>query len=395
MENLKSKGFDTQVIHSGANPDRTHGSVNPPIYQSSTFVFESADQGAARFAGQEAGFIYTRLGNPTIAALEDAVAGLEGGYGGLATASGMAAITTIYMAFLEQGTHIVGTDCVYGPSRVVIEKEFARFGVEYDFVDSSNLDEVRKAIRPNTRLVYIETPANPTIKLTDIQACANIAHENGAVLVVDNTFMTPALQQPFDFGADVIVHSMTKALNGHTDVVAGMIVSKTEELHNKIKPVLRSMGGTMDPHQAWLVLRGLRTLSLRVERAQQNAQILAEYLERHPKVEWVKFPGLSSHPQHDLAKKQMSGFGFMISFGVQGGAEAGKTIMNNVQVPKLAVSLGGYESLIQHPASMTHAGMSRECQETAGITAGLIRLSVGCENIEDIQADLDNCLGLI
>lgn len=395
MKNIQNKGLETKITHSGANPDKTYGSAAPPIYQSSTFSFESADQGAARFAGQEAGYIYTRLGNPTINALEEAVATLENGCGALATASGMAAVTTVYMAFLEQGAHMVGTDSVYGPSRVVIEKEFSRFGVEYDFVDTADPEIVQQAMKPNTKMVYIETPANPTIKLTDIQACAAIAHEHGAILVVDNTFMTPVLQRPFDMGADVIIHSMTKALNGHTDVVAGIIIAKTEELFNKIRPVLRSMGGTMDPHQSWLVLRGLRTLALRVEKAQENAIRLAEFLEQHPKVEWVRFPGLESHPQHDLARRQMDGPGFMISFGVVGGAAAGKTIMDNVEVPTLAVSLGGYESLIQHPASMTHAGMSKTDQEKAGISAGLVRLSVGCETAEDLETDLARCLDLI
>ncbi len=395
MKDLQKKGFDTRVIHGGTNPDKTHGSVNPPIFQSSTFTFDSANQGAQRFAGQEAGYIYTRLGNPTTAALEEAIAGLEGGFAGLATASGMAAVTTVFMTFLGQGEHMVGTDCVYGPSRVVVEKEFSRFGVEYDFVDTSDPEAVRKSMKPNTKLVYIETPANPTIKLSDIQTCADIAHESGAVLVVDNTFMTPALQQPFLFGADVVLHSMTKALNGHSDVVAGIIIPRTEELYNRIRPVLRSMGGTMDPHQAWLVLRGLRTLALRVERAQQNARILAEFLEQHSQVEWVRYPGLKSHPQHELADRQMKGYGFMISFEVKGGAQAGEIVMNNVQIPRLAVSLGGYESLIQHPASMTHAGMSKECQGKAGITAGLVRLSVGCEDVNDLQADLEHCLSLI
>ena len=395
MRDLQKKGINTQVTHSGTNPDKTYGSAALPIYQTSTFSFESADQGAQRFAGTESGYIYTRLGNPTTNALEEAVAILEGGYGALATATGMAAVTTVYMTLLGQGSHIVSTDSVYGPSRVVLEKEFSRFGVECDFVDSANQDEIRKAMRPNTKMVYIETPANPTIKLSDIRACADIAHEYGAILVVDNTFMTPILQRPFDLGADVIIHSMTKALNGHSDVVAGIIIAKNEALYNQIKPVLRSMGGTMDPHQSWLVLRGLRTLALRVEKAQANAIRLADFLEQHPKVEWVRFPGLKSHPQHQLAKEQMKGYGFMISFGVVGSADAGKTIMVNVQVPTLAVSLGGYESLIQHPASMTHAGMSKECQEKAGITAGLVRLSVGCEDVQDLEDDLARCLDLI
>ena len=395
MKDIQNKGIDTQVTHCGTNPDRTYGSAAPPIYQTSTFSFESANQGARRFASEEDGYIYTRIGNPTINTLEEAVATLEGGYGALATASGMAAITTVFMTFLEQGAHIVSTDSVYGPSRVVVEKEFSRFGVEYNFVDTANPEEIKKHLRVNTKLIYIETPANPTIKLTDIQVCADIAHKHGALLVVDNTFMTPVLQRPFDFGADIVIHSMTKALNGHTDVVAGIIVNRNKELHLQVRRVLHSMGGTMDPHQSWLVLRGLRTLALRVEKAQSNAQKLAKFLEDHPKVEWVHYPGLQSHPQHQLALDQMKGFGFMISFEVKGGGEAGRTIMDNVEIPTLAVSLGGYESLIQHPASMTHASMDAKSKEKAGITDGLVRLSVGCEDVNDLLDDLKHCLALI
>ncbi len=395
MKKLTKMGLDTQVTHAGANPDREYGSATAPIYQTSTFSFESADQGARRFAGAEDGYIYSRLGNPTTAALEEAVATLEGGFGALATASGMAAITTVYMTYLDQGAHIIGTDSIYGPSRTVIENEFSRFGVEYDFIDTVDPDEIKKALRPNTKLIFVETPANPTIKLTDLRTCAEIAHNHGALLMVDNTFMSPVLQHPFDLGADIVVHSLTKVLNGHSDVVAGMIIARTEEILRSIRPVQRSMGGTIDPHQAWLVLRGLRTLSLRVKQSQASAGQLARFLENHPNVDWVKYPGLESHPQHELARSQMSGFGFMISFGVKGGAAAGEKIMNNVQIPTLAVSLGGYETLIQHPASMTHAGMSRECQEAAGITAGLIRLAVGCEDVTDLQDDLNRCLNLI
>lgn len=392
---LTGKGINTRVTHAGENPDSQHGSVAVPIYQTSTFQFDSADQGARRFSGKEDGYIYTRLGNPTIGAFEEAVAELEGGFAGLATASGMAAITTVYMTYLNNGDHIVGTDAVYGPSRVVIEKEFSRFGVEYSFVDTADLDAVRSAMQENTKLLYIETPANPTIKLTDIAACAEIAHEHGAVLVVDNTFMSPVLQTPLSLGADVVLHSITKFINGHTDVVGGVIVSKEQEHHLQLQRVLRSMGGTMDPHQSWLVLRGMRTLSLRVKRAEENAHKLADFLEKHPKVEWCRYPGLDSHPQHELAKKQMNGFGSMISFEVKGGFEAGKTIMNNVNLPALAVSLGGYESLIQHPASMTHAGMAENQRLEAGITPGLIRFSVGVEDVEDLLEDLDQTLRLI
>jgi methionine-gamma-lyase len=274
----------------------------------------------------------------------------------------------------------------------VIEKEFSRFGVEFDFVDTSNIDNVKNAIKPNTKLIFIETPANPTIKLTDIQACADIAHSNGAILAVDNTLMSPILQNPFDFGADIVMHSMTKYINGHTDVVSGILIFNDKELYTRTRKVLLNLGGTIDPHQAWLVLRGLRTLSLRVRKAQENAQIIAEFLENHPKVEWVRYPGLVSHPHYELAKKQMSGFGSMISFEVIGGVDGGTTVMNNVELATLAVSLGGYETLIQHPASMTHSAMNKKDKIDAGITDGLVRISIGCEDVQDIQDDLENCL---
>lgn len=392
MKNIKSKKQDTQVAHAGTNPDKTYGSVAPPIYQTSTFKFDSAEQGAKRFSGEEPGYIYTRLGNPTTAALQEAVAVLEKGVDALATASGMAAVSTIYMTFLDKDAHMICSEAVYGPSRVVMEREFSRFGVEFDFVDTSNIESVKNAIKPNTKLIFIETPANPTIKLTDIQACADIAHANSAVLAVDNTFMSPILQNPFDFGADIVMHSMTKSINGHTDVVSGILIFNDKELYTRTRKVLLNLGGTIDPHQAWLVLRGLRTLSLRVKKAQKNAQIIAKFLENHPKVEWVRYPGLESHPQHGLAKSQMHGFGSMISFEVKGGVEGGRTVMNNVELATLAVSLGGYETLIQHPASMTHSSMNKLDKLDADITDGLVRLSVGCEDVQDIQDDLDNCL---
>lgn len=395
MKNLKSKRKDTQVAHAGTNPDSIFGSVSPPIYQTSTFKFDSSEQGAKRFSGEEKGYIYTRLGNPTTTTLQEAVATLENGIGALATSSGMAAVTTIYMTFLEAGAHMIGSEAIYGPSRVVMEKEFSRFGVEYDFIDTSDIEKVKATVKENTKLIYIETPANPTIKLVDIKCCADIAHDNNAILAVDNTFMSPILQNPFEFEADVVMHSLTKYINGHTDVVGGMLVFNDENILLRTKKVLLNHGGTIDPNQAWLILRGLRTLSLRVYKAQENAQIIAEYLEKHPKVKWVGYPGLKSYPQLDLAKKQMKGFGSMISFEVEGGIDGGITVINNVEVATLAVSLGGFETLIQHPASMTHSSMAKQDRLDAGITDGLIRISIGCEDVQDIQEDLDQCLNKI
>jgi methionine-gamma-lyase len=388
-DDLKNLGRTTQTIHAGQHVDEATGAVAPPIIQSSTFAFADCAQGADRFAGAADGFIYTRMGNPTIARLEEAVGTLEGGAQGLATGSGMAALCTVVFALLNQGDHLVGTSSVYGPSRVVMERDFSRFGVESTFVDTSDLDALRAAIRPNTRIVFVETPANPTIVLTDLAAAADIAHEAGAVLLVDNTFASPVLQRPIEMGADVVMHSMTKFINGHTDVVAGMIVPKDEEVRTRLKPVHAYLGACMDPHQAWLALRGFKTLALRVRAAQDNAGIIAEYLETHHKVEWVRYPGLKSHPQHELADRQMDGPGSLISFEVKGGVEAGAKLLNSVRLMTLAVSLGGVETLIQHPSSMTHAAMPRDDRVAAGISDGLVRVSIGCEDADDLIADLD------
>ncbi|MGD9547308.1 MAG: PLP-dependent aspartate aminotransferase family protein [Candidatus Krumholzibacteriia bacterium] len=384
----------TRIIHAGQHVDPATGAVSTPIYQSSTFAFKNADHGAACFGGAP-GYKYTRLGNPTIEALEDNIATLEGGCGGLGAATGMAAVNMVYLTFLGQGTHIVGHKSLYGPSRMIIESEYPRFGVEYSFVDASNAENVAKAMRDNTKLVYIETPANPTLALTDIRACAEIAHQGGALLVADNTFASPYLQNPLELGADIVLHSMTKFINGHTDVVAGMVVAKDPEVLARLRKVHYNMGGTMDPHQAWLVLRGVKSLGLRMDRAQENALKLAAYLEKHPKVSWVRYPGLESHPQYELGRKQMRGPGAVFSFGVKGGLEAGKTVINNVEIPALAVSLGGIESLIEHPASMTHAGIPLDERLEAGISDDLVRIAVGCETYADLEADLARVLDMI
>jgi methionine-gamma-lyase len=277
---------------------------------------------------------------------------------------------------------------------MVVENELSRFGVQSDFVDTSDIEKIKKSLRPNTKLLFIETPANPTIVLTDIRACAALARDHGLILVVDNTFSSPILQNPLDLGADLVIHSLTKFLNGHSDVVGGMIVAKDENCFKRLRKVLTLMGGTADPHQAWLVLRGVKTLALRVEKSQDNAMKLARFLENHPRVKWVNYPGLQSHPQHELAARQMKGFGSMLCFGLVGGFEAGRKMINSVRLCTLAVSLGGVESLIQHPASMTHAGVPEEERTKAGITDDLIRLSVGCEGFEDIREDLERAIGM-
>lgn len=387
----KHLGFDSKLIHGGEFEDQ-FGSATVPIYQTSTFKFKSAQHGADCFAGVSEGYIYTRIANPTIRALEKLVAELENGYDGIATSSGMGAVTSIYMSLLSANTHIVSTAAVYGPARVILEKELSRFGVQSSFVNTSDLNAIRSVIKENTKMLYIETPANPTMELTDIRACAEIAKQHNLILVVDNTFATPYLQKPLDLGADVVFHSVTKFLNGHADIVGGIVVTKDKELYKKIRHMMVYMGCNMDPHQAYMVIRGLKTLSLRVEKAQANAQKVAEFLSAHPKIAWVKYPGLVTHPQYELAKNQMSGSGSMISFGVKGGLEAGRKLMNSVQLALLAVSLGGVETLIQHPASMTHASVSAEEKLKAGITDDLVRLSVGIENVEDIINDLKQAL---
>jgi methionine-gamma-lyase len=385
----------TQAIHAGHLERPVYGEVSVPIFQTSTFAFPSAEEGAARFSGEAPGYIYTRMGNPTVNALEETLATLEKGYAALATATGMAAITTLFLSLLSQQDHIIASDCLYGPTEVVIDSELPRFGMAATSVDTSNLSAIEQALRPNTRMIYLETPTNPTMKITHIRGAAAIAHQHGALLAVDNTFASPYLQRPLEQGADVVVHSLTKYLNGHSDVLGGMIVVKNAELFRRIKRVLTLFGATMDPHQAWLILRGVRTLPLRMEKAQENALKLAEFLSGHPKVTWVRHPGLPDHPQHGLAKEQMDGFGAMLCFGVQKGLEGVRTLLNQVRLISLAVSLGGVESLIEHPASMTHASVPRAKRLQTGILDELVRLSVGCEDFFDLCADVDQALNKI
>ena len=394
LMDTKDLGINSKLVHAGYKPDAT-GSVNVPIYQTSTFAFRNAAHGAALFAGGEEGFIYTRIGNPTIHALEECVANLENGCGGIATSSGMGAICTVYFALLESGAHMVSTASVYGPSRGLMEKDFSRFGVESTYVDTSDLAQVKQALRPNTRLVYIETPSNPTMQVSDIRRIAAIAHAHGCLLVVDNTFASPYLQRPLDLDADVVLHSVTKFINGHADVVGGIIVAKDPEVDKRLRKTMVNSGCNMDPHQAFLVLRGLKTLGVRVERAQRSAMEIARWLEQQPEIRWVRYIGLESHPQHELARRQMSGFGSMISFELAGGIKAGRVLMNHVRVATLAVSLGGVETLIEHPASMTHASMSPEARRAAGLSDGLVRYSVGIEDVKDLIADLRQALDAV
>ena len=390
---IKKCGLGTTAIHAGTLKN-LYGTLAMPIYQTSTFIFDSAEQGGRRFALEEAGYIYTRLGNPTTTVLEDKIAALEEGEAAVATSSGMGAISSTLWTVLKAGDHIVTDKTLYGCTFALMCHGLTRFGIDVTFVDTSNLDEVKNAMKENTRVVYLETPANPNLKIVDIEALAKIAHTNpNTLVIVDNTFATPYMQKPLTLGADVVVHSVTKYINGHGDVIAGLVITN-KALADQIRFVgLKDMtGAVLGPQEAYYIIRGLKTFEIRMERHCKNARKVVEFLNNHPKIERVYYPGLETHPGYEIAKKQMKDFGAMISFELKGGFEAGKTLLNSLKLCSLAVSLGDTETLIQHPASMTHSPYTKEEREAAGITDGLVRLSVGLENVEDIIADLEQGL---
>ena len=387
---MKKLGLGTTAIHAGTLKN-LYGTLAMPIYQTSTFIFDSAEQGGRRFALEEAGYIYTRLGNPTTTTLENKIAALEEGEAGIAMSSGMGAISSTLWTVLKAGDHVVTDKTLYGCTFALMNHGLTRFGVEVTFVDTSNLDEVKNAMKKNTRVVYLETPANPNLKIVDLEALSKIAHTNpNTLVIVDNTFATPYMQKPLKLGVDIVVHSATKYLNGHGDVIAGLVVTR-QELADQIRFVgLKDMtGAVLGPQEAYYIIRGLKTFEIRMERHCKNARTIVDFLNKHPKVEKVYYPGLETHSGYEIAKKQMKDFGAMISFELKGGFEAGKTLLNNLKLCSLAVSLGDTETLIQHPASMTHSPYTKEEREVAGITDGLVRLSVGLENVEDIIADLE------
>jgi len=394
-----SSGFATKAIHAGAKRDAQYGALATPIYSTSTFEFESAEQGGARFRGDEQGYIYSRLGNPTTAVLEEKLAALEGAEAALAVASGMAAVSTILWTAVRAGDHIIADETLYGCTFAYLNHGISRFGVETSFVDTSCVDNVVRALRPETKVLYLETPANPTLKVVDLEALAKVAHDYNPniLVVVDNTFATPYLQRPLSLGCDVVLHSATKYLNGHGDVIAGMIAGKADFLSQCRLFGLKDMtGAVIGAFEAYLIIRGMKTLPLRVAKHCENAQKVAEFLAAHPKVEAVYYPGLASHPGHEIAKRQMhGGFGAVIAFEVKGGFEPGKTLINSVELAKVAVSLGDCETLIEHPASMTHSPYTPEERRDVGISEGLIRLAVGLEDAEDIIADLASALDKI
>ena len=389
----KKYGLGTTAIHAGTLKN-LYGTLAMPIYQTSTFIFDSAEQGGRRFALEEAGYIYTRLGNPTTTVLENKIAALEEGEAAVATSSGMGAISSTLWTVLKAGDHVVTDKTLYGCTFALMCHGLTRFGIEVTFVDTSNLDEVKNAMKENTRVVYLETPANPNLKIVDLEALSKLAHTNpNTLVIVDNTFATPYMQKPLKLGADIVVHSVTKYINGHGDVIAGLVITN-KELADQIRSVgLKDMtGAVLGPQDAYYIIRGMKTFEIRMERHCKNAKKVVEFLNKHPKIERVYYPGLETHPGHEIAKKQMKDFGAMISFELKGGFEAGKTLLNNLKLCSLAVSLGDTETLIQHPASMTHSPYTKEEREAAGITDGLVRLSVGLENVEDIIADLEQGL---
>ncbi|MBU5307003.1 methionine gamma-lyase [Clostridioides mangenotii] len=390
MENIKNAKFGTKTVHGGYERDTRTGALTTPIFQTSTFVFDSAEQGGRRFALEEGGYIYSRLGNPTNTQLEEKVALLEGAEACVSTASGIGAITSALWSALKAGDHVVASKTLYGCTYAMFNHGISRYGVEVSFVDASNLEEVKSAMKPNTKVVYLETPANPDLKLIDIKAVSEIAHTvEGCMVFVDNTFCTPYLQRPLELGADVVVHSATKYLNGHGDVVAGFAAGKLDFINQvRLFGIKDMTGSVLSPFDAYLIIRGMKTLQVRMDRHCASAMEVAKFLEGHEKVTLVNYPGLKSFPQYELAQQQMDKPGGMIAFEVKGGLEAGKKFLNSLELCTLAVSLGDCETLIQHPASMTHSPYTPEERAEAGISEGLIRISVGLEDAEDIIADL-------
>lgn len=384
--------LETKTIHAGKLRDKQFGALSTPIYQTSTFIFDDVAQGASRFQGEEAGFIYGRLGNPTVRELEQRMASLEKTQDAAAFGSGMGAISATLLANLKKGEHIVASAALYGCTFALINHKFKDMGIEATFVDMTDKAAIEAAIKPNTKVIYFESPINPNLECIDMAMVSTIANSNELVSIVDNTFMSPVLQNPADFGIDLIVHSATKYLNGHGDVIAGITCGSAEQIENIKLTTLKDMGAVMSPNDAWLIIRGLKTLSVRVERHCSNAQTVAEYLNCHPMIREVNYPGLQSHSGYSLIGKQMKAGGGTFAFEIEGSFDDAVHFMNNLEMCSIAVSLGDAETLIQHPASMTHSPYEKEEREAAGISETLIRLSVGLEHVDDIIQDLDNAL---
>ena len=389
MSDLKNKGFSTRSIHSDRH-ENEYGSLTFPIYATSTMVFPSAEVGGRRFAHEDSGFKYSRLGNPSTTYLAEKIASLENCEAALCCSSGMAAISSALMTVMKAGDHLICDKAIYGGTYALFEQSFPDFGIEVTFVEQNNLDEIKAAIKPNTKVLYLETPVNPTMKVMDLEVLSAFAKEHNLITVADNTISTPYITRPKDYGIDIIVHSGTKYLNGHGDVIAGFVAGDKDFIDKCTRGIFKDLtAAVMSPFDAFLINRGLKTLRIRVKEHCENAQKVAEFLYEHPAVKKVYYPGLPSHETHEIAKKQMNGmYTGLLSFELKGGFEAGKQVANNLKIFSLAVSLGDCESLIQHPASMTHSPYSREDLKKADIDLGLLRASIGLEDIEDIIDDL-------
>ena len=400
LTDFSNAGFGTRAIHGGQHPDTTHGALATPIYQTSTFCFDTVEDGIAKFSKEKAGYVYSRGGNPTTSVLQDKIALLEKGEACFITSSGMGAIGSVLLALLKPGDHVVCGECVYGCTHVILRDVLKKFGIETSFVDTSCLETLEKSLQSNTRVIVFESPTNPTMKLTDIKAVSALAKSKNIKVVVDNTFAPPPLQFPLELGADIVVHSTTKYLNGHGDVIGGAIVGRKQEVDEIAGSIATKICGcTSSPFNSFLTIRGLQTLELRMERHCANGMALARHLAAHSAVASVNYPGLPAHPQHELAARQMNGlFGGMLSFELKDGLyglssfEACKKLLNKLKIASIAVSLGDPATLVQHPASMTHNNVPVDYRKAAGIADGLVRLSLGLENARDLVADFDQAL---
>ncbi|CAH9052358.1 L-methionine gamma-lyase [Pseudoalteromonas holothuriae] len=386
---MKKYHDNTQCIHGPEHFNDPHGALTAPLYQTSTFSFKDAAQGAARFAGEEAGYIYTRLGNPTTRELEQKLAQLEEMEDAAATATGMGAVSASVLSFLQQGDHLIASSALYGCSFALFAHMLPKFGIEVTFVDMTNEAELKAAVKPNSKMLFAETPINPNMTVLDLKMLGDFAKQHQLISVIDNTFMTPLLQKPKHFGIDIVIHSATKYLNGHGDVVAGVVCGTQEHIEVIKLTVLKDIGATISPHDAWLINRGLKTLAVRMARHCESAQKVAEFLDKHAKVSRVFYPGLKSHPGYKFLGEQMKGAGGVIAFEIDGSLQDGEAFINATELCTLAVSLGDPETLIQHPASMTHSPYTPEERQAAGISDGLIRISIGLEDVEDIIEDLE------
>lgn len=382
--NNQQTRLETQALHAGAYPDPTTGALLTPIYQTTTY--------RQKAVGEDKGYTYTRAGNPTVAALERRLAALEGAEFATCFSTGMAATTALFLSLLKAGDRVVVSQAVYGGTVRLLREVLSSFGVLADFVDTADEEVFANALRQPTKLVFIETPANPTLKLTDIELAADLSHKANALLIVDNTLLTPALQRPLDLGADVCLHSTTKFIEGHNATVGGTLITRNSDLHERFDYIRKATGTIQAPFDAWLTLQGVKTLPLRIKQHSENALQVAQFLTEHPKIKKIIYPGLESFPQYDLAQRQQKSGGALIAFEVEGGVEAGIRLMNSVKLCSLAENLGAAETLITHPVSMTHGSVPPEQREAAGITDGLVRLSVGLENPNDLIADLEQAL---